>query len=124
MTLMLTVAPVFWGFAAYLCLRTFPGNKLFKGAFFISIIFTVLAVIMDYIFFGIIRDAMDELYHPTTFYGYGFVVCLPFIMVLGFGKKIESKRRSVSSSGLITAGAIGLTCLTLLILIIRLKIEL
>jgi hypothetical protein len=70
------------------------------------------------------RDAMEDLYHPTTFYGYEFVISLPFIAVLGFRKKIERNRKSIVKSDFVKAGTIGTVCLTLLILIIALRIEL
>lgn len=68
-TLMLTIAPFLWGFGVYNCLIRYKGEKLFKGAIINSIILVFMAILLDYIFFGIIRGAMKELYHPTTFYG-------------------------------------------------------
>lgn len=69
MTLMLTVAPFIWAYGVYQCLIKFKGDNPYKGATFTSDIYILVAVIADYIFFGIIRNAMKELYHPTTFYG-------------------------------------------------------
>ena len=85
--------------------------------------FLVLAVILDYAFFGLIRNAMDQLYHPTTFYGYGFVLSLPFIAVIGFRKKIEQNKRVLNKSDFVKAIIIGLTCFVLLSLIIIFRIE-
>jgi len=62
------------------------------GAMYNSLIFLVFAVLMDYVFFGLIRNAMEQLYHPTTFYGYGFVASLPFIVAFGFRRTLEKKR--------------------------------
>lgn len=123
-TLMLTVSPILWVFSTFLCLRTFPKEKLINGAILNSIIFLLLAVIMDYIFFGLIRNAMEQLYHPTTFYGYGFLVGLPFIGILGFRKKIEQNKRNIHNPDFIKAGTIGLICFGLLTLIIIYKIKL
>ena len=89
----------------------------------IELNFILLAVIMDYIFFGIIRNAMEQLYHPTTFYGYGFLICLPFIAVLGFRKRIERNKKEIHKSDFIKAGTIGLICFGLLTLIIIYGIE-
>ena len=80
MTIMLTASPFLWAYMTFLCLKTYPAKTYWKGALFNAIIFLFLSVILDYIFFGIIRDANEELYHPTTFYGYGFLICLPFIV--------------------------------------------
>ena len=123
-TLMLTVSPILWAFSTFLCLRTFPKEKLINGAILNSIIFLLLAVIMDYIFFGLIRNAMEQLYHPTTFYGYGFLVSLPFIGILGFRKKIEQNKKIIHNTDFIKAGTIGLICFGLLTLIIIYKIKL
>ncbi len=117
-TLMLTVAPVLWAYTIFLALKTFPENNLLKGAGIISILFIFLAVAMDYIFFGLIRNAMEQLYHPTTFYGYGFLLVLPFILVLIFKNKITRQKRTVTNSNLIKALVTGITFFAGLTLII------
>ncbi len=124
MTLMLTVSPIIWTISSFLCIRTFPKKKIMIGAMYNSLIFLILAVVMDYVFFGLIRNAMEQLYHSTTFYGYGFVASLPFIVAFGFRKKIESKRRDICKADYTKAGTIGLVCFGLLTLIIILRIEL
>lgn len=123
MTLMLTVSPIIWIISTFLCIRTFPKKNIIIGAFYNSLIFLVWAAVMDYVFFGLIRNAMEQLYHPTTFYGYGFVASMPFIVALGFRKIIEKKKRDVCQSDFIKAGIIGLVCFSLLTLIIILGIE-
>lgn len=122
-TLMLTAAPFLWAFVTYLGLKTYPGNQLLKGATAIAFIFLVLAVVMDYIFFGLIRNAMDDLYHPTTFYGYGFLLVWPFLLVFILNKKIKIHKKMVTGSDFIKAGISGLVCFVILTLIIILKIE-
>ncbi|MCU4154565.1 hypothetical protein J1N10_01170 [Carboxylicivirga sp. A043] len=123
MSLMLTVSPVIWFFSSFLCIRTYPGKNSMVAAAYNSLIFLVLAVIMDYIFFGLIRKAMEDLYHPTTFYGYGFVACLPFIVVLAFKKRIEKQKRESYPSDFIKAGLIGFVCFSLLTMIILFDIQ-
>ncbi len=124
MTLMLTVSPIIWTFSSFLCIRTFPKKNIMIGAMYNSLIFLVFAVLMDYVFFGLIRNAMEQLYHPTTFYGYGFVASLPFIVAFGFRRTLEKKRRDTSKADFIKAGIIGLVCFGLLTLIILLGINL
>ncbi len=99
-------------------------GKILPGAVLNSLIFLFIAATMDYLFFGLIRNAMEDLYHPTTFYGYGFMICLPFIAVLGFRKKIERYKKDIVKSDFVKAGTIGVVCLKLLTLIITLQIEL
>ncbi|WP_010526666.1 hypothetical protein, partial [Thermophagus xiamenensis] len=123
MTLMLTVSPIIWIISTFLCIRTFPKKNIMIGAVYNSLVFLALAVVMDYVFFGLIRNAMDQLYHPTTFYGYGFVASIPFIVALGFSKIIDKKKRGVRQSDFIQAGIIGLVCFGFLALIIVLEIE-
>lgn len=122
-TFMLTLGPVLWAYVIYLALKTFPISELLKGASIIALIFLLLAVILDYLFFGLIRNATEELYHPTTFYGYGFLVVWPFILALIFKKKILARKKISKNSDIIIAGISGLVCLGVLTLIIILGIE-
>ncbi|WP_297704250.1 hypothetical protein [uncultured Eudoraea sp.] len=122
-TLMLTINPFLWAYATFLALKTFPKSNLIKGALIISLIFLLLALIMDYIFFGLIRNAMEQLYHPTTFYGYGFLISLPFILVLIFNNRISQLKKTTKNSDIVKAVISGLACLGILILIIVLEIE-
>lgn len=122
-TLMLTLAPTLWAYVTFLALKTYPKTELLKGALIIVLIFLLLAVIMDYIFFGLIRNAMEQLYHPTTFYGYGFLIVWPFILALIFKKKIFGLKKVSTNSDIIKAGISGLICFGTLTLIIILGIE-
>lgn len=122
-TLMLTLGPILWAYVTFLALKTYPKAELPNGALIIALIFLLLAVIMDYIFFGLIRNAMEELYHPTTFYGYGFLILWPFIMALIFKKKILGLKKVIANSDIIKAGIGGLICFGTLTLIIILGIE-
>jgi hypothetical protein len=47
-----------------------------------------------------------------------------FIIVLGFGKRLEKKKRGVNNSDFVKAGTIGLICFVFLTLIIILGIKL
>jgi len=120
---MLTINPFLWAYATFLALKTFPKSNLIKGALIISLIFLLLALIMDYIFFGLIRNAMEQLYHPTTFYGYGFLISLPFILVLIFNNRISQLKKTTKNSDIVKAVISGLACFGILILIIVLEIE-
>ena len=122
-TLMLTLAPVLWAYTTFLALKTYPRTNLNKGAFIIALIFLLLAVIMDYIFFGLIRKAMDQLYHPTTLYGYGFLMILPFILVLVIKKKILQLKKMTTNSDILKATLSGIACCGILALIIILGIK-
>lgn len=122
-TLMLTVAPLLWAYVTYLALKTYPKDELLKAALIIALVFLLLAVIMDYIFFVHIRNASEELYHPTTFYGYGFLIIWPLILALIFKKEISKRKRITTHSDIIKAGISGLICFGALTLIIILEIE-
>ena len=122
-TLMLSVAPLLWAYVTFLALQTFPDSSLIKSAFLIAIIFLVLSSVMDYIFFGIIRNAMEELYHPTTFYGYAFLLVWPFVLALIYKFKWTNHKRVITHKGLIKAAIAGLLCFGALTLIINLGIE-
>jgi hypothetical protein len=121
--LMLTIMPLLWGFGIYHCLIRYKGEKVLTGVIINSIIMLVIAVVSDYIFFGLIRGAMDDLYQPTTFYGYGFLIIMPFLELLFFKKLILKKRCPLTAKSFISFGAIGLLSLLILIAIIKFNIN-
>ena len=121
--LMLTIAPVLWGFGVYAALIRYQGEKLIKGAILTSMILVSFAVILDYIFFGLIRGAIKELYHPTTFYGYGFLFSLPYIEILVLKNLIIRKRRGIEMMDYIRVSLLGIISLLILILIIKFDLK-
>jgi hypothetical protein len=121
--LMLTIMPLLWGFGIYHCLIRYKGEKVLTGVIINSIIMLVIAVVSDYIFFGLIRGAMDDLYQPTTFYGYVFLTIMPFLELLFFKKLILKKRCPLTAKSFISFGAIGLLSLLILIAIIKFYIN-
>ena len=123
MILMLTVSPLIWAISCFYCLKTFPKEYLMNAAFINSIIFLFLAVVQDFLFFGLYRNALEELYHPTTLYGYGFLIALPFIIVTALKKMIEHKRKIVEKDDFIVAGGVGLFCFAMVSLIILFDIN-
>ena len=122
-TLMLTVAPLLWGVGIYYCLIRYPGDKLIKGAIINSLILLINAVIEDYIFFGLIRKATHDLYQPTTFYGYAFLMTIPFIEIIIFKNQIIKQKRQIKANDFSLFGILGAVCLVILIVIIRLDIK-
>lgn len=122
-TLMLTLGVALWAFSTFLALITYPKAQLIKGALIIALVFLLISVFMDYIFFGLIRNAMEELYHPTTFYGYGFLLVWPVILALIFKRKILEHKKTTTNSDIIKAALFGLFCFGALTLIIILGIE-
>ncbi len=123
MTLMLTVSPLAWAYTVYLSLITYPEENIYQGALKTAFIFLITAIVLDYVFFGIIRNALEELYHPTTIYGYGFLLVLPFLVSWILKRKILSKKREVSRKLQISALVVGLSCLLILVLIITLDLN-
>lgn len=121
MTLMLTIAPLIWAVSIFYCLKKYQWQNLINGAILTSIIYISTAVIADYIFFGLIRNALKELYHPTTFYGYLFLICLPFILIFLFPKQL-SKKNKIAGQDFIKYSLLGIFSVTALILIIKFNI--
>jgi hypothetical protein len=121
--LMLTIMPLFWGIGIYHCLIRYNGEKILNGVIINSIIIVVSAVVSDYIFFGLIRGAMNDLYQPSTFYGYAFLIMMPFLELLFFKKSIIKKRCQLKANSFISYGAIGLLSLLILIAIIKFDIK-
>jgi len=122
-TLMLTIAPLLWGVGIYFCLIRYPGDKLIKRAIFNSFILLVNAVIQDFIFFGLIRKAIHDLYQPTTFYGYAFLMTLPFIEIIIFKNLIIKQNRQIKANDFFLIGTLGVVCFVTLLLIIKLDIN-
>lgn len=121
--LMLTIMPLLWGIGIFHCLIRYKGQKILTGVIINSIIVLIIAIVADYIFFGLIRGALEDLYKPTTFYGYGLLATMPFLELLFLKKIIIRKRRSITANDFITVGVIGLSSLLILIAIITLNIK-
>ena len=120
-TLMLTAAPFIWAYGIFKCLRKYPSGKMLKVAALISSIYLLVAVISDYFFFGILRNAMTELYQPTTFYGYAFLVALPFALIFCFSKSLKVKE-DITNRELFSFLILGFLSISLLICIIKFNI--
>jgi len=60
---------------------------------------------------------------PATFYGYGFLIIMPFLELLFFKKLIIKKRCPLTANSFISFGAIGLFSLLILITIIKFDVK-
>jgi hypothetical protein len=120
-TLMLTASPLIWSLGIYQCLETYPGKKLINAATSVSLVYILIAVIADYIFFGIIRNAIKDLYRPTTFYGYGFLISLPFI-ILFISKNKLKEHKVIKKRRLILYCTLGVSCMVIIFALIKLRI--
>lgn len=117
-TMMLTVAPLVWAFGIYQCLRRYPGPRPALAATVNAVVFLVVAAVMDLAFFGVIRGAMEELLHPTTFAGYAFLVVLPFAEVVVLRRRLGERVGTVTGRDLRLAAWPGPVALLVLALII------
>ena len=106
--MMLSVMPLFWAFGMYLCLIRYNGENLLTGCALTALIMVVGSVILDFLFFGLIREAWNDLYKLTTFYGYGFLAVLPFIEFFLFKKMILRKNRNILAKDFIPLGIVSL----------------
>ena len=88
-TLMLTINSILWGFVSYSCIVRYPKTHTINGVILNSMIFIIEAIVSGLIFFGIIRNAIDNLKEPTTLYGWGFVMLFPFVIYFFLRKLIE-----------------------------------
>ena len=118
---MLTVSPVLWGVAIYKVFVHFQGKSIRLGVLIVSVIFFGMSVMLDYLFFGHFRNAMEELYHPTTFYGYAFVLFLPAMIYLTFRRKIEASRRDLIKKDFWFVIVFGQLCFLSLLFVILLE---
>lgn len=96
--LMLTINPLLWGFASYSCIIRYPKSNIINGVLLNSLVFITEAIASDILFFVVIRNAEDKLMHVTTFYAWGFVACVPFILYLLFKKMIVGTKRQLDIS--------------------------
>ncbi len=122
-TLMLTINPLLWGFASYNCIVRYPKASIINAVLLNSIIFTVEAIVSDLIFFVVIRNAKDKLLHVTTFYAWGFVACLPFIVFFLFKKLIVRNKKQLNVLDFWKPFLIGLISLIIITLVIKFNIK-
>ena len=123
MTLMLSVMPLIWIYAVFHCLKRFPKPRLIYAAIYTSTVFTLMATLLDFVFFGIIRNAMSELYHATTLYGYAFLIALPFAESYFFKRRLVERSR-MKSHEFRWVGFTGLICFMLVAIIISFDLTL
>jgi hypothetical protein len=116
--IMLTVNPILWGFASYSCLSKYPGSSSIKGALLNSLVFIVEAIVSDMILFAGIQKAADKLMHPTTFYAWGFVATVPFIVCLVFKKRIAKNKETITGRNFKTPLAIGMFSFAIITIIL------
>ncbi len=121
--LMLTVNPLLWGFASYSCIIRYPKSSLIIGVLLNSIVFVIEAIVSDLIFFVVIRNAKDKLMHVTTFYAWGFVACLPFIIYFLFRKNILRNKKQLNNSDFWKPLFIGLISFAVITAIIILNVR-
>ena len=122
-TLMLTVTPLLWAYVTTLGLRAYPEINTKFAAFILAAVFLSVAIVADYIFFGLIRGALEELYQPTTFYGYGFLIFWPLVIAALFQKLILGSKYTLKSKNVVHALIPGAGCLVALIAIITFNIK-
>ena len=121
---MLTVSPIIWAIASFYSLKTTPLRNLYFAALINGVVFLFMSVVSDYLFFGLIRNAIDKLYHPTTFYGYGFVTFLPFLITLFMGRLVRERHSKLTSMDFIRPILAGIFCFGALWVIIAFDIKL
>lgn len=109
---MLTIAPGLWVWAAYLCLKSESGLPLFLQAWFTAMLFLIINVSTDLVFFGILRDSMEQLLKPATYAGYFLICILPFIWSYYFSRRpfdeTAVSERSLTYAALAAAAGIAL----------------
>jgi hypothetical protein len=121
--LMLTVNPILWGLASYVCIRKYPDTNILKGVFLNSMIFILEAIISDIILFAGIQKAMDKLMHPTTLYGWAFVATVPFLIYLIFKKRVKKNGETLTKQNFKVPLIIGLFSFTIIATILIFNIR-
>ncbi len=123
MTLMFVAITPIWIYSIYDCLKRYHGERLIRGAVYTALIFSFVAIVSDYVFFGIIRDAMTELYHLTTLYGYAFLIALPFVEIYLFKKRLQQKI-ALKNNDFVKFGLLGVASFLAIIFIIEFNLTL
>lgn len=119
---MLSVTPILWAYTTFRSLLTYPGRRSWGAVAVISSIYLLIAVLFDLVFFGIVRGAMEQLLHPTTFYGYGFLIFWAIILFLIFRK--SKGQHKIGRSELTYTAFTGSACLSAIVVIISFDITL
>ena len=110
--MMLTAGTILWAYVIYITLLKYQNDNIYKAALITGILFLIVSGLLDFIFFGLVRGAIKELYHPTTFYGYSFLIILPFILTYIFRKKFKKNKKEISKRSFIKTAIIGILCLS------------
>lgn len=121
--LMLTINPILWGYASYNCIITFPKENILRGILLNSLIFEIVAIGSDLLFFAAIRNAMDKLMQPTTIYGWMFVFFFPFVFYLLFGKRILKNKKKLEKTDFLIPLYIGVICFAIIVIILVFNIK-
>ena len=115
--LMLSVSPLLWSFGIYQCLKRYTGNRMTRAALSTAFIILAVSAISDFIFFGLIRGAIEHLYKPTTFFGYLYLLGLPFAVLALSGPRLDN-RKPAQKKDLYCCGITGIACMLLITAII------
>lgn len=121
--LMLTINPVIWGYTSYMCISRYPKTNILHATILNSLLFILEAIISDLIFFGLIRNAMDEIMQFTTIYGWCFVIVLPFVVYGLLTKNIEKRRKQLTNSDFISPLLTGISSFIIIFLILLFDIR-
>ena len=119
---MLSLSPILWSYGIYLCFKHFQGGNLVKAAFSISLTMVIVSAASDFVFFGLIRHAFAHLYKPTTFYGYLYLLILPFAVLTLFRKSFQL-RKKIERKNLYAHGAIASGCMLMITAIILSRVS-
>jgi hypothetical protein len=74
------LSTILWMYLSFYCLKHVPRKAWNRDTIFIAMIFLITAIIQDYVLYVVYRGIPDELYEPTTFLAYGFVLLIPFFV--------------------------------------------
>lgn len=96
---------------------------MLHGAANTALIFSFVAVVLDFVFYGIVRGAITQLYHLTTLYGYAFLFVLPFIEIQVFKKRLKP-HLELNNIDFVKYGLVGLVSFAIITSIVVFDVRL
>jgi hypothetical protein len=109
-----------WGYMSYYSLRHTPRKDWNRDTLAMAIIFLLTAVVQDYFLYAVYRGIPAELYELTTFFAYGMVFLLPFLVRLIVLRKVTAESPgAISNRTILITALIGICSMILTLWSIR-----
>lgn len=102
---MIIYVPIAWGGISKLCLDKFPAAQKKHAKYYLGLLFSVVAIISDVLFYVCYRGVPEQLFKPATFGAYVLCFAAPVIVGLIQTKRGTQTEKKITLLNWITAVA-------------------